>query len=127
MKRIVISVMLLGGLLFYLNAPHVFADSVRAILNTDKTKAQSSLLDRDTKDQFRYTCSVSSTSKHTVSANYGCPGHERTKGLVNAGKTKTWTITTQEYTYDACRVILYGNSQGEPKKGCYATGILAQY
>ncbi len=128
MKRIVISVMLLGGLLFYLNAPNVFADSVKGILHTNETKVQSSLLKRGaTKTEFHYTCGVLSTSKHPVTANYGCPGHERTKGLVNPGKTGTWILTESTYGYDSCRVILYGNTKAEPKKKCYATGILAQY
>lgn len=118
--------MLLGSLLFYLNAPNVFADSVTAILHTNETATQSSSLKRDaTKTQFHYTCGVLSTSKNSVTANYGTSTHERTKGQVKPGKTESWVITENAYGYDSCRIFLYGNTKAEPKKNCYATGILS--
>lgn len=124
-KRIGICCLLVAAFIAYLHSPLAHAESVKAVLHTNEKTAQSSYLDNDG-NGYKYTCGVLSTSKHQVTANYGYGTHEYTKGYVQPGKTTTWTITQKAYPYNKCKMILYGYSQAEPKKKCYAMGYLVK-
>lgn len=121
LKFLVIALLLNVGVI----ASRSMAESTRVILYTNESKAVSAPLDNDA-NGYLYTVGVASTSRYQVKANYGTSSHERTKGFVQPGDTKTWSITQKEYPYNNARVILYGYSQAEPRKHCYATGILAK-
>lgn len=121
LKFLVIALLLNVGVI----ASRSMAESTRVILYTNESRAVSAPLDNDA-NGYLYTVGVASTSKYQVKANFGTLDNQRTKGYVQPGGTETWGITQKEYTYNSARVILYGYSQAEPRKHCYATGILAK-
>lgn len=121
LKFLVIALLLNVGVI----ASRSMAESTRVILYTNESKAVSAPLDNDA-NGYLYTVGVASTSKYQVKANYGTSIHERTIGYVQPGNTISRGISQSEYGFNNARVILYGYSQAEPRKHCYATGILAK-
>ena len=124
-KRINALIILTLLLIACVASPIADAASIQAILHTNETKVTSSNTLGVDADGLLYTCGVLSSSVYQVRANYGEKGHERTKGSVDPGHTKTWTIEYREYQHETARVIMYGYSQAEPRKKCYAAGVLA--
>ncbi len=124
-KRIKSAVFLTVILVANIAVPLTKAASIKAILHTnEKYVISDKSLERDENGSL-YVCSVLNTSKYKVKANYGTKDRERTKGFVEPGKHIKEDISWNEYRYTNCKVILYGYSQADPRKECYATGIIS--
>ncbi len=140
-KDLIVRGFLIGALASCIFVPTLHARSVKATLYTNQTREATYPLARDEKNGFLLTGGVLASSKHDVRYYYGGSASTwrndsdpskyaltaKRVWLVGKGQYKTLQITPKMCKYDFVKVCMYGNSEVEPKKKCYADAVLTNH